>query len=183
MTIWDFSLSTKINEHLWASTKKIRRALCPGRVRSCHRSLSHVPELCCAVLFHWIFLIRTLPRGIGSQKVCSSADPRGLSLWVAPFCDFHFARHSPSEMQKTYARETKFRICFKNASCNMHFCLHLCFTTLFGPIFSKMCSPPSVGSTFWQNDSKQSALKNVSFESLLGALTLTIPLRRALFRE
>ena len=46
-----------------------------------------------------------------------------------------------------------------------------------------MCSPPSVGSTFLKNDSKQSAFKNDSFESLLGALALAIPLRWALFRQ
>ena len=49
--------------------------------------------------------------------------------------------------------------------------------------FMKMCSPPSVGSTFLKNDSKQSAFKNDSFEQLLGALALAIPLRWALFRH
>ena len=46
----------------------VRRALCPGRVRSGHDPLSHVPGLCCAVWFHWIFLDKVVPRGIGSQK-------------------------------------------------------------------------------------------------------------------
>ena len=48
--------------------------------------------------------------------------------------------------------------------------------------FPKMCSPHSVGSTFLKNDSKQSAFKNVSFESLLDAMAPSVPLRRALFR-
>ena len=30
------------------------------------------------------------------------------------FCDFHFARHSPSEMQKNYAPWILLRICIKN---------------------------------------------------------------------
>ena len=51
-----------------AKSLEIRRALCPGRVRSGHDPLSHVPGLCCAVWFHWIFLDKEVPRGIGSQK-------------------------------------------------------------------------------------------------------------------
>ena len=43
--------------------------------------------------------------------------------------------------------------------------------------------PAAARNTFFKNDSKQSALKNASFESLLGALALSIPLRRALFRQ
>ena len=65
----------------------------------------------------------------------------------------------------------------------MHFCLHSCFPLLCLQVFSKMCSPPPVGSTFLKNDSKQSAFKNDSFEPLLGALALAIPLRWALFRQ
>ena len=38
-------------------------------------------------------------------------------------------------------------------------------------------------STFLKTDAKQNAFKNVSFESLLDALALSIPLRRALFRH
>ena len=38
-------------------------------------------------------------------------------------------------------------------------------------------------STFLKTDAKQNAFKNVSFESLLGALALSFPLRRALFRH
>ena len=38
-------------------------------------------------------------------------------------------------------------------------------------------------STFLKTDAKQNAFKNVSVESLLAALTLSIPLRRALFRH
>ena len=64
----------------------------------------------------------------------------------------------------------------------MHFCLHFCFASIFSHLFSKLCSPPSVGSTFLKNDSKQSAFKNVSFESLLDAMAPSVPLRRALFR-
>ena len=65
----------------------------------------------------------------------------------------------------------------------MHFCLHFCFASLFFHFFSKLCSPPSVGSTILKNGSKQSAFKNDSFEPLLGALALAIPLRWALFRQ
>ena len=54
---------------------KIRRALCPGCVRSGHDPLSHVPWLCCAVLFHWIFLDKDGSQGHWIPKVCSPADP------------------------------------------------------------------------------------------------------------
>ena len=121
------------------------------------------------------------------SQVCRSlsplkSPPTAPAHSARPY-DFHFAWHSPSEMQKNYAGQDLIRICIKNASYNMHFCLHLCFTSLFVQHVSEMCSPPSVGSTFLKNGSKQSALKNVSFESLLGALALSIPLRRALFRH
>ena len=50
-------------------------------------------------------------------------------------------------------------------------------------IFCKICSPPSVGSTFLKNDFNQNGFKNASLESLLGALPSLIPFRRALFRQ
>ena len=49
--------------------------------------------------------------------------------------------------------------------------------------FCKICSPPSVGSTFLKDTCKQSGLINVSFGSLLGAFSPLIPFRRALFRQ
>ena len=45
-------------------------------------------------------------------------------------------------------------------------------------IFCKICSPPSVGSTFLKDTCKQSGLINVSFGSLLGAFSPSIPLRQ-----
>ena len=53
----------------------------------------------------------------------------------------------------------------------------------FFVIFCKICSPPSVGSTFLKNACKQSDLINVSFGSLLGAFSPWVPLRRALIRR
>ena len=49
-------------------------------------------------------------------------------------------------------------------------------------IFCKICSPPSVGSTFLKDTCKQSGLINVNFGSLLAAFSPWIPLRRALIR-
>ena len=48
----------------------------------------------------------------------------------------------------------------------MHVCLHFCFASLFFQFFSKMCSPPSVGSTFLKTNSEQSAFKNPLFGAL-----------------
>ena len=50
-------------------------------------------------------------------------------------------------------------------------------------IFCKICSPPSVGSTFLKDTCKQRGLINVSFGSLLAAFSPLIPFRRALFRQ
>ena len=121
------------------------------------------------------------PLKISPSGLAHSARPAQIDH-PADFCDFHFARHSPTEMQKNCAGRTSLRICIKNASGNMHFCLHVCLLHYFSR-FSKMCSPPSVGSTFLKNDSKQSAFKNVSFDSLLGALAHSVPLHRTLFRQ
>ena len=49
-------------------------------------------------------------------------------------------------------------------------------------IFCKICSPPSVGSTFLKDTCKQSGLINVNFGSLLAAFSYSIPFRRALIR-
>ena len=43
--------------------------------------------------------------------------------------------------------------------------------------------PAAARSTFLKTGAKQNAFKNVSFEPLLAALALSIPLRRALFRH
>ena len=75
------------------------------------------------------------------------------------------------------------RICIKIVVCKMHVRYFFCSAACCFHIFAKMCSPPSVGSTFLKTDAKQHALKNVSFEPLLAALALSIPLRRALFRH
>ena len=50
-------------------------------------------------------------------------------------------------------------------------------------IFCKKVVPAYTGSTFLKNDSKQRALKNVGFETLLCALAPSPPLRRALIRR
>ena len=50
-------------------------------------------------------------------------------------------------------------------------------------LFCKICSPPSVGSTFLKNNCKQSALINLRLGSLLGAFSPWVPLRRALIRQ
>ena len=49
--------------------------------------------------------------------------------------------------------------------------------------FYKNVLPAAARSTFLKTDAKQNAFKNVSFESFWGALALSIPLRRALFRH
>ena len=48
----------------------------------------------------------------------------------------------------------------------MPFCLHFPFNFFFSHFFSKMCSPPSVGSTFLKNGSKHFAFKNSLFGPL-----------------
>ena len=68
------------------------------------------------------------------------------------FCDFHFARHWPSEMQKTYAPWILMRFCIKNVSCKTHFACIFALHHLFFQFFTKMWSPPRVGSTFLKND-------------------------------
>ena len=57
------------NSQLTSTEDPIRRALCPGRVRSGHDPLSHVPGLCCVVLFHWIFLIRRFLGALDPKSV------------------------------------------------------------------------------------------------------------------
>ncbi len=47
----------------------------------------------------------------------------------------------------------------------------------------KMGSRAPVENTFLKKESKQSALKNVSFDSLLAAVAPSSPLRRALIRQ
>ena len=49
--------------------------------------------------------------------------------------------------------------------------------------FYKNVLPAATRSTFLKIDAKQNALKNLSFELLLGALALSIPLLRALIRH
>ena len=71
----------------------------------------------------------------------------------------------------------------KNASFKMPLLCFSCFNSLFASDFLKIVVPAPAGSTILQNDAKQNALKNVSFEPLLAALALSIPLRRALFRH
>ena len=73
---------------------------------------------------------------------------------------------------------------YKNIDLGIHFGIILeAFWHYFSLLFAEMCAPPSVGSIYFKNDSKQSAFKNNSFESFRGALALSIPLRRALFRQ
>ena len=67
---------------------RIRRALCPGRVRSCHHPSSHVPG--CSFCSFFSFL--SIPGAIGSKSVLPDGSlaapwrlPGGLSLWVATF--------------------------------------------------------------------------------------------------
>ena len=77
---------------------------------------------------------------------------------------------------------------FVNVVCDLlfSFCLS-CFTapflSNFCHVFCKICSPPTVGSTFLKNSCKQSALINLRFGSLLGAFSPWVPLRRALIRQ
>ena len=53
----------------------------------------------------------------------------------------------------------------------------------FAFVFLQNCAPRCYQKHILKIDAKQNALKNVSFESLLDALALSIPLRRALFRH
>ena len=48
----------------------------------------------------------------------------------------------------------------------MPFCLHFPCSFFFSHFFSKICSPPSVGSTFLKNGSKHFAFKNSLFGPL-----------------
>ena len=57
---------TKTNiRQLLGKSKTIRRALCPGRVRSCHHPSSHVPG--CSFCSFYSFL--SIPGAIGSKSV------------------------------------------------------------------------------------------------------------------
>ena len=86
---------------------KNRRALCPGRVRSCHHPSSHVPG--CSFCSFYSFL--SIPGAIGSKSVLpdgSSADGRRLPgafpLWVATFCTLKKRRVLPFDLHLGRAR-------------------------------------------------------------------------------
>ena len=86
---------------------QIRRALCPGRVRSCHHPSSHVPG--CSFCSFYSFL--SIPGAIGSKSVLldgSLAAPwrllGGLSLWVATFCTLKKRRVLPFDLHLGRAR-------------------------------------------------------------------------------
>ena len=111
-------------------------------------------------------------KSISSNQICRSltplkSPPSATAHSARPpqndrsidFCDFHFARHWPSEMQKKYPPKTLVRICIKNVSFKMHFCLHLHCNSFFFQFFPKMCFPPSVASTFLKTDVKHFASK------------------------
>ena len=66
------------------------------------------------------------------------------------FCDFHFARHSPSEMQKNYPRWNLIRICIKNAICKTAFWWNFSSDAFCFHIFTKMCSPLPPEAHFWK---------------------------------
>ena len=124
----------------------IRRALCPGRVRSCHHPSSHVPG--CSFCSFYSFL--SIPGAIGSKSVLldgwSAAPWRllgGVSLWVATFCTLKKRRVLPFDLHLGGARTDQgrqhthhipqlmvswpnfsphalfFHICLKNASLNI----------------------------------------------------------------
>ena len=71
------------------------------------------------------------------------------------FCDFHFARHWPSQMQKTYPPRIVLRICIKNASFKLLLLCFSCFNSLFASHVFKNVLPAYTGSMILQNDFKQ----------------------------
>ena len=133
-----------------------------------------------------INLFLSIPGAIGSKSVipgASSVPPQRFPLPVAPFCDFHFARHSPSEMQKKLCRRNQVTNLLQKCKLQHAFLLAFVFYFTVCSYFFKNVLPAAARSTFLKKDAKQNAVKNVSFESLLDALALSIPLRRALFRH
>ena len=115
-------------------------------------------------------MIRSVPNAArdhpGSTRRVPKSVPVVSLLFVVSLCEKTKRRPAPPVTIAAAERADKklfspdldtFSI--KTSSCNMRFCLHLCFASFFWQFCSKMCSPPSVGSTFLKNVSNQNAFK------------------------
>ena len=129
----------------------VRRALCPGRVRSCHHPSSHVPG--CSFCSFYSFL--SIHGAIGSKSVLpdgSLAAPwrllGGLSLWVATFCTLKKRRVLPFDLHLGGARTDQ------GPQHTHHIPQLMVSWPIFSPhalffhLFLKKCFLPSVGTTF-----------------------------------
>ena len=96
----------------------------PGGMRGAIKSAAHVVDM------SW--RVEPKPKATSSNSSLQISDPLKISpsgpahsarptqnVQQADFCDFHFARHWPSQMQKNYAGWNRLRICIKIASFKM----------------------------------------------------------------
>ena len=102
----------------------------------------------------------TLLKSPPSAPAHSARPPK--SMLGAGFCDFHFARHWPSEMQKTYPPRSLVRFCIKNVSCKTHFAGIFALHHLF-PIFCKNVLPAFGGKHNSEKRLRIPSIKNLTF--------------------